>query len=68
MKKITVKVHPDNKVTVAYTYGETVLLVSARTVWDTDSSIVTNPEGYRFRRFIREGEGPCSMLWEYRRI
>jgi len=52
MEETTVYVHPDNKSVKAYRYAPTVILVQASTVNNTNESIVTDIDGFRYKRSI----------------
>lgn len=58
MKSEIVKVYPDDKKVLAYRYADTCMLVIASKVRDTDASIITDNEGYRYKRVIE-----CGRVW-----
>lgn len=66
MKKIRVYVQPDNKIVKAYAYGPEVVLIYPAKVQDSDSTIVTNEVGYRFRRKITGEQNP--LFFQFHRI
>ena len=66
MDDIKVKVYPDNRTVSAFRYAPTVILVRAKSVRDTDQSIVTDEFGRRYKRHVNETSG--SYFFEYRMI
>jgi len=66
MKEIKVTVHPDNKTVDAYDYGPTVVLIYPFKVQDSDMSIVTKSDGFRFKRKITGETNP--LFFQYHRI
>jgi len=67
MDKILVQVFPDNTKVVGYRYAESVVLILSGKIRDTDQSIATDSEGFRYKRYLYPG---CSgsLFAEYRRI
>lgn len=68
MKEIMVDVHPDGKKVKAFVYAPAVLLVYAKSVWNTDSSIITDPEGFRYRRRVAAEETAHTLFFSYEKI
>lgn len=68
MTDILVMVYPDNRIVKAYRYAPSVVLVPRGSACDSDESIVTDSNGFRYKRHIREGEGPFNAHYEYRMI
>ena len=63
MKDIEVTVFPDKKIVKAYRYSDNIIIIPG-TVRVTDQSIVTDVEGFRYKRRVVSG----STLFEYWRI
>lgn len=63
MENIEVEVYPDRKTVKAYRYSDNVIIIPG-TVIDTDESVVTDIDGFRYKRKIVPG----SSLFEYWRI
>ncbi len=66
MDKITVSVYPDNKKVLGYRYAPYVILIYCSSVTNSDESIITDLNGFRYKRHIKELQG--NLFFEYRKI
>lgn len=71
MQKETVRVYPTNKTKLAYRYAPTVMLIHNKNVPNTDTAILTDTDGYRYKRLIRsvvKDARISSVYYEFHKI